>query len=88
MLPEAIAEVDLSNDGKPVVDSLRAIQDALKATLFAWNDRGVQDAKLQSVSAAETVAFFQQGAFLEPLPGDEEMIQAAEKDIFKQTVRN
>ncbi|KAM6480842.1 hypothetical protein HDV62DRAFT_398726 [Trichoderma sp. SZMC 28011] len=82
--PAIDAKTDIFTDASPVVNGLRDLQNSLKAVLFSWNDRGVDDSRLDRVTPAETVAFFQQGAFLEPLPSDEEMISTAAADIFKQ----
>ncbi|KAL6808205.1 hypothetical protein J3E69DRAFT_378532 [Trichoderma sp. SZMC 28015] len=77
-----IPETLLKSIGKAIKEG---IENSLKAVLFSWNDRGVDDSRLDRVTPAETVAFFQQGSFLEPLPSDEEMISTAAADIFKQT---
>ncbi|KAL6797958.1 hypothetical protein J3E68DRAFT_425213 [Trichoderma sp. SZMC 28012] len=82
--PAIDAKLDIFTDASPVVNGLRDLQNFLKAVLFSWNDRGVDDSRVDRVTPAETVAFFQQGAFLEPLPSDEEMISTAAADIFKQ----
>ncbi|KAF3069915.1 hypothetical protein CFAM422_006607 [Trichoderma lentiforme] len=80
------AKLDIFTDASPVINGLRDLQNSLKVVLFSWNDRGVDDSRLDRVTPAETVAFFQQGAFLEPLPSDEEMISTVAADIFKQIV--
>ncbi|KKO99727.1 hypothetical protein THAR02_08157 [Trichoderma harzianum] len=82
--PAIDAKLGIFTDASPVVNGLRDVQNSLKAVLFSWNDRGVDDSRLDRVTPAETVAFFQQGSFLEPLPSDEEMISTAAADIFKQ----
>ncbi|KAL7940643.1 hypothetical protein V8C42DRAFT_336948 [Trichoderma barbatum] len=83
--PAIDAQLDIFTDASPIVNGLRYIQNSQRAVLFSWMDRGVDDPTLTSVTPAETIAFFQQGSFLEPLPSDEEMISTAAADIVKQT---
>ncbi|KAF4985991.1 hypothetical protein FDECE_16183 [Fusarium decemcellulare] len=81
---EAVPEVNLSKDGKPVIDMLRQSRDALQAILFSWNMRGVADPALEFVSAEETVEFFERGAFLKPIPPVQEMIDTYAFEIENQ----
>ncbi|KAJ3543977.1 hypothetical protein NM208_g3292 [Fusarium decemcellulare] len=81
---EAIPEVNLSKDGKPVIDKLRQSRDALQAILFSWNMRGVADPALEFVSAEETVEFFEGGAFLKPIPAMQDMIDTYAFEIENQ----
>ncbi|KAM5347393.1 hypothetical protein ACJ41O_010398 [Fusarium nematophilum] len=77
-------EVNIAEDGRPVIDALRQVRDSLQAILFSWNMRGVNDPSLQFVSAEETVEFFQEGAFLWPLPPEEELISTYAQEIERQ----
>ncbi|KAH7111230.1 hypothetical protein EDB81DRAFT_894500 [Dactylonectria macrodidyma] len=77
-------DVNIQEDGRPVIDRLREARDSLTNILFSWNMRGVDDPALQFVSADETVAFFQQGAFVFPLPSEADLISSYEKDIETQ----
>ncbi|KAK4065048.1 uncharacterized protein Triagg1_8684 [Trichoderma aggressivum f. europaeum] len=48
--PAIDANLDILTDASPVVNSLRDVQNSLKAVLFSWNDRGVDDSTLNRVT--------------------------------------